>query len=172
MKIRTYGSIAIVMLGALVALVVVWLMEPVDDDNAFEEPESEQTPVSSQTSSPAPSLKLESAPASASDRSSEHIASPTPVAVEVDDTESLPTPTISDDDGFESKVEKVDRWLELQQADIAELEAQSELLLESDIELNNRLKELDAKLGISEEEFENEYPGFTPEASDQYNALK
>jgi Co/Zn/Cd efflux system component len=163
MTIKTNGIIAIAMLGVVVALVVVWLMEPVDDDSAFEEPESEQAPVSSQTSSTAPSLELESAPVS----SPEHIVSSTPAKVEVDDTEPLPTPTISDDDDFESKVEKVDRWLELQQADIAELEAQSERLLESDIELDNRLKELDARLGISEEEFENEYPGFTPESSDR-----
>lgn len=84
-----------------------------------------------------------------------------PVAGSQAPVEAKPTPDIDVD--FQEKLELVGSWTEAERSDIAQLNILSDDLQTRDIDMDRRLQELDAQLGINPEEFEENYPGFKPE---------
>jgi uncharacterized membrane protein YukC len=54
---------------------------------------------------------------------------------------------------------EIDQWLSEAELSNKEAEIRSQQLLDSDVELINKMNEMDSELGITPDEFKNEYPG-------------
>jgi len=57
----------------------------------------------------------------------------------------------------------IDQWLSEAELSNQEAEIRSQQLLDSDVELINEMNDMDSKLGITSDEFNNEYPGIGAE---------
>ena len=82
-----------------------------------------------------------------------------PLFQEVDSASFGPT-EVDSDQSYQEKLTDFDQFLSESKSSLEVLNAESDQRMQADQALEETLKKLDATLGVTEEEFERQYPGF------------
>ncbi len=165
-RIKWYGA-ATALLGVVLVAAILFSNGPlIVRDNTTLSSHSEA--LSGMSSDALPSSSVDYSSSIALPESAPSNTTPAPPSSDskqllASDPASSTGPDISDEDDFDTKVSKIDQWINTQRADIAELESMSHELKHTDDELNRRIQGIDARIDMSAEQFEELYPGFSPE---------